>query len=378
MPTGSSASAVPSSSSSSWRSSSAARLAVVSSSPAPPASGAPHEEQKFAPASLRDRSAGRSSTPGYRTDSRVDHRGPGQPEVVGKAVEVSADPRDRPPRIRRGAQLVEGDRRRSQRGRAPRSRGRAAQEVRLVERQPDEQDRAVLQHRAPRWTWAEPQSLRSPTRRSAPCCPAKHAGPVGPPARRDRGGRRRAEASPAISAGRELPVDGVDAPGDAARPWHRDRVGQVARRAGSPGRRWAGARPRLRAAGRRRDRRRRRAGTGRATAPAATTGRAAAPAVHPPRPRRAARDPRPSARRRVRGVSRSSTNRQVSATTDGFLLLLDELPVGGRVHEPVDLRRDRAMSMAKIQPSPYGSWLSCSGASSSASFTSATVPPTGA
>ena len=60
------------------------------------------------------------------------------------------------------------------------------------------------------------------------------------------------------------------------------------------------------------------------------------------------------------------------------LLLLDEPPVRGRVEQRVDLATGPTSRSRRSSPSPYGSLLSCSGASSSDAFTSTIVPLTGA
>ena len=200
--------------------------------------------------------------------------------------------------------------------------GAGHQEVGLVERQPFEQHRSVLEDAAPSWwTWAEPHTLRSPTRRSAPCCGGEAHRPGGPSWRADRGAHAERAPGPAMSPAAMTSVDRVDVPARRAGRGQRHRVREVA----AVQQRRAPGRPAhdLDAAGAARgevdvgvgleatERQRRRT----------TTCRAAAPGDAPRRPRRAARGPPsiwPAARSRRRDSGRGR-RRAASARRSGLL-----------------------------------------------------------
>ena len=129
---------------------------------------------------------------------------------VGRCAELAE-------RDRGGAQLLPGHRR---------CAGPGREQVGLVEREPVEQDRAVLEHRAVPADLRRAAELASPTRRSAPCWPAKHTGPAGPSWRAIAASTPR-RARPAISAPASRRVDGVDPAGRARRPGQGDRVRDV-------------------------------------------------------------------------------------------------------------------------------------------------------
>ena len=187
-------------------------------------------------------------------------------------------------------------------------------------------------------TCAEPQSFRSPTRRSAPCCPAKHTGPAGGPSwRAIRRSRRPGRARPAISAPATSRVHGVDTAVGADRPRERHRVGEVA----AVQQRLAPGRPAhdLDAEPRRRPPRSTssRAGTARATAPAATSGTGGARAAHRRRPRRAGRG-RPPCSRPPR-ILRRGRRSGASVVRGSVRPLRRALRYAGRVEQRVDLGR---------------------------------------
>ena len=78
------------------------------------------------------------------------------------------------------------------------------------------------------------------------------------------------------------------------------------------------------------------------------------------------------------GSGRQRTSTSTEGRARSALLLLDEPAVGGRRPAGRRARRDRSSRPRRSSPPPYGSWLICSGASLSASFTATTVPDTGA